>query len=154
MTAFYVYWIHSATRCYIGATVNPSRRLRQHNGELVGGARRTRNRGPWSFVRVISGFRTWREALQFEWAFKFYTKRCRCTASRQAALQRLMATDRWTSNAPPASEVPLAVEFNPTQYGMPPVQYEADRYTKETHRRTRHQRGRGGWRKRLYGVTE
>ena len=65
----YVYWIRAGQRHYIGATVNPSRRLRQHNGELTGGAARTHGCGVWTIEKLVTGFRTWKEALQFEWAF-------------------------------------------------------------------------------------
>lgn len=107
---YHCYWIRSGRRNYIGATVNPQRRLRQHNGSLVGGARRTRG-NRWHFACIISGFRTWREALQFEWAFKHATRRCRCSGTRRAALSRLLKKTRWTRNAPLAAEVPLQVEW-------------------------------------------
>ena len=34
---YFVYWIQSGRRAYIGATVNLQKRLRQHNGEIAGG---------------------------------------------------------------------------------------------------------------------
>jgi predicted GIY-YIG superfamily endonuclease len=75
---FFCYMLQSADkkRTYIGATVNPDRRLRQHNGELVGGARAThRVAGEWKRVALVSGFPTWQAALQFEWAWKFRSRR-------------------------------------------------------------------------------
>ncbi len=57
-------------RTYVGATVDPDRRLRQHNGEIAGGARATRG-GVWRRVYLIGGFPTEREALQFEWRWKW-----------------------------------------------------------------------------------
>jgi predicted GIY-YIG superfamily endonuclease len=127
--SFFVYWIQSGPRAYIGATVNPKKRLRQHNGEIAGGAARTRNRGPWHFHCVIGGFRTWKEALQYEWAAKYYTRRARGISARKEALEELNRRDRWTSNSPPAAEVPLTLDYEPKHYGSPPDVYNVSTTT-------------------------
>ncbi len=50
-SSWYVYLLECADgTLYAGVTTDPSRRLRQHNGELVGGARYTRARRP---VRMV-----------------------------------------------------------------------------------------------------
>lgn len=116
---YYVYWIVSGRSSYIGATTNPQKRLRQHCGIISGGANRTRGK-LWKYKCVISGFRTWQEALCFEWGFKYYSKKCRCIDSRKSALIKFMGRERWTSNSPLSSEVPLSVEYDPIQYGFPP----------------------------------
>ena len=64
-----VYWLKSKKRNYIGYTIDLGRRLRQHNGELKGGALRTKH-GTWSVHRAVSGFETKQAALRYEFALK------------------------------------------------------------------------------------
>ena len=152
MTAYYVYWIVSDThRSYIGATIDPRRRLRQHNSELVGGARRTRG-GLWHFQCIVSGFRTWKEALQAEWAFKYHSRHCRGIPSRQSAIERVLAMPRWTSNSPPASEVPLVVEYEPTNYGHPPETLPSATSAKPVVHKAPRVGGKPKFKKNLHGV--
>lgn len=108
-----VYLLGAAASChtYVGATVNIQRRLRQHNGQLCGGAHRTSARRPWKLICYVEGFRTYREALQFEHAWRRYGKRIKRwgVSGRKEALNLLLNAERWSSRSPVASEVTLVV---------------------------------------------
>lgn len=62
----------SGNNTYVGSTNDFRRRLRQHNGEISGGARTTkpRSRRPWALELIIYGFETLSEARSFEWRWK------------------------------------------------------------------------------------
>lgn len=52
---------------YVGYSNDPYRRLRQHNGELIGGALKTQTGRPWILICVVVGFPNKNIALRFEW---------------------------------------------------------------------------------------
>ena len=60
---------------YVGYTVNYTRRLRQHNSIIKGGAIFTKKRGPWEFLAVMS-CPSWNaiRAMQVEWLIKHPTR--------------------------------------------------------------------------------
>lgn len=72
--SFFTYLINSKHtdkydgQAYIGSTPDPARRIRQHNGEISGGARKTKRKRPWAYVLTVTGFSTRQECLWFEWA--------------------------------------------------------------------------------------
>ena len=90
--------VSSGGATYIGATVDVDRRLRQHRGELSGGAKATR-------ARVGAG-ETWRrhcyvgpfnkhDALSFEWHWKHKSKKQRGGAlERRIAALNILLADR------------------------------------------------------------
>jgi len=109
---------------YVGATVDLDRRLRQHNGQIGGGAKATHVRvargQTWRRHCYVSGFPDNHAALQFEWRWKSLSRAkdlqgLEPLERRLEALQRLLALDRPTSKAAPYSS------YGP---GLPQVHYE------------------------------
>ena len=110
---FFVYClIASNGNSYIGATVDLNRRLRQHNGEIVGGAVATKIRVKkgevWKRACYIKGMPDWRTALQVEWRWKQLSRKLPKNKTplerRLMALSQLLLLERPTSKAVPYSE--------------------------------------------------
>jgi predicted GIY-YIG superfamily endonuclease len=72
--------INTENNCtYVGITNNTIRRLRQHNGELVGGARYTKMKkglGNWVYYGFIKNLEK-RQALSIEKKIHIYSKKIR-----------------------------------------------------------------------------
>ena len=66
MWSVYVLVSPSSAATYVGVTTDLERRLSQHNGELPGGARRTRSGRPWEVGAVYGPFAGRGEAQQAE----------------------------------------------------------------------------------------
>ncbi|KAF7137281.1 hypothetical protein RHSIM_Rhsim07G0060200 [Rhododendron simsii] len=62
-------------KTYVGVTTNFSRRLRQHNGELKGGAKASRIGRPWVCACIIQGFMDRSEACVFESKWKILSRK-------------------------------------------------------------------------------
>ena len=93
-------------KTYIGATLDVHRRLKQHNGLLSGGAKATKGR-IWTRICHVTGFPNERSALQFEWAWKYMSRKVDGSylQKRFQALQYLISLEKATSKADPMPEV-------------------------------------------------
>lgn len=69
---WWVYLLAATTsnQTYIGMTNNVKRRLRQHNGELAGGAKYTTAGGPWELRFTYGPYKTRSIACRVEWRAK------------------------------------------------------------------------------------
>jgi predicted GIY-YIG superfamily endonuclease len=125
---WFFYIIKNKNYTYAGVSPTPTRRLRQHNGEIAGGAKYTTSKGPgWEHICLVSGFRDKIEALQFEWAVKHAPPRnAGGIENRLKKLRTTCCKERWTANAPLAQEVPLHIHWirDPTMF----VSFNDDSY--------------------------
>ncbi len=104
---------------YVGATVDVDRRLRQHNSEITGGAKYTTsksntNHSFWKRVLFVEGFQSKIEALQFEWALKYHSRKCakkeysKPLQKRIYALELLLGLPNW-SHLSVQQEIPFSI---------------------------------------------
>ena len=83
------------TKTYVGATNHFCRRIRQHNREIVGGAKATGGY-KWHKIILVHGFDTRHDLLSFEWHFKHVRTVNKSGIKRRVeALTKLLSIDRW-----------------------------------------------------------
>jgi len=110
----YLLYIPGTNRTYIGATNDPAHRLRQHNGELKGGAKATKGK-KWTQAFYLSGFPDWSTTLQFEWAWKFHGRGKPGLPGKLRALKELLVKDRPTKTSIPYAYWSRQVALEATQ---------------------------------------
>jgi predicted GIY-YIG superfamily endonuclease len=94
-------------RTYIGYTNNIERRIRQHNQELVGGARYTHKFGnkSWEIYALVYGLPNKINALSLEWKLKHPDGKRRSASKyngpngRIIGLSEILKMDKWTNNS-------------------------------------------------------
>jgi predicted GIY-YIG superfamily endonuclease len=118
---FYVYLLECSDKStYVGATIDLNQRLRKHNKEIKGGAFATGakvEKGEvWERSCHVAGFPDWQAALQFEWAWKHYSRKLPQKMlpleRRLRALKTLLSLERPTSKAKAYTEWPSPPEVN------------------------------------------
>jgi len=117
MSNYAVYLLRSqtTTRTYVGCTNNIERRLRQHNGEIKGGAKYTKYGRPWELVCMLKGFPDKTSAYQFEWRMHHPPKylkpkrRCYGVDGRMKCMNGILKLEKFTKNAKPTSEMNLYI---------------------------------------------
>ena len=94
---YLVYLIRSKNLSYVGMTNDFTKRIRQHNQEIKGGARYTKKGIDWYPILIIDGFKDKRSACQCEWRLKRGRGGCK---GRIIYLNDYIKNNkRWTSNS-------------------------------------------------------
>ena len=112
MDAVWFFYLIKNNNCtYAGVSPTPDKRLRQHNGEIKGGAKYTTSKGPgWEHICLIGGFQDKIQSMQFEWAVKHFPPRdAGGVENRIKKMLMVCNKERWTSKAPLAKDVPLTI---------------------------------------------
>ena len=126
---FYCYMLYTDEgQTYIGATVDPDRRLRQHNHEISGGARATGIRvaqgQTWKRACFIQNIPEWRTALQIEWRCK-QLGRTQCKHIRNPIERRLHSLKKLLSFDKPTEK---AIPYEAYPNGPPEIVWDSSEY--------------------------
>ena len=120
---YFVYLLKSevSNRCYIGYTVDITRRIKQHNGIIKNkGAKKTRFHRPWYIVMYVSGFIYERTALQYEFMIQHPPKRLRKSGGGinkyMTIMKKLLKQEKICSTSPLNSEMDLIIFFTDRKY--------------------------------------
>lgn len=125
MSSWIFYIIKNNNCTYAGVSPDPVRRLRQHNGEIKGGAKYTTSKGPgWKHICLVKGFQDKIQSMQFEWAVKHVLPRdAGGLVNRISKLYIVLNKTQWTSKSPLAKTVPLELEWHidmmSNEYSLP-----------------------------------
>lgn len=123
----YCYMLYTEEgQTYIGATVDPDRRLRQHNKEISGGARATGMRVEqgltWKRACYITNIPEWRSALQIEWRWK-QLGRTQCKHIKNPIQRRLHSLKRLFSFEKPTEK---GVPYDAYPSGPPQIVWDSE----------------------------
>ena len=92
----YLIATQDGSRTYVGITNNAARRIRQHRGEISGGAAATAGHCDWQYVWWVTGFGTNHErCLSFEWHAQRRATGGTELECRRKVVDRLLGLDRW-----------------------------------------------------------
>ncbi len=125
----YCYLLYTLNnKTYVGATVDPDRRLRQHNKEITGGARATGIQVAqgllWQRVCYITGIPEWRSALQIEWRWK-QLGRTQFKHIKNPIERRLYSLKKLLSLEKPTEK---AVPYDAYPSGPPQIMWDSEEF--------------------------
>jgi len=106
----------SGRKTYVGATINMNHRLRQHNGEIKGGAKYTTSHSDiWRTAFTVDNFPNYNELLKFEWKLKKCSRKYNTgipLKNRVLGLIDLINSGKSTKSSVPFLEYQLPLNLN------------------------------------------
>jgi predicted GIY-YIG superfamily endonuclease len=116
---------------YVGSTKDIDRRLRQHNGEIVGGAKYTtshlENDKEWKRICYLTNIPEWKSALQIEWKWK-QLSRTEYKSIRHPIIRRLYCLKKLLELEKPTSK---SIPYDAYPNGPPIIIWEDEYYKEE-----------------------